>query len=203
MMTIIRYLLFVTTMTWLLASCSLLPEPKPVELDRYLLEYTPASVRSAAADAPVLMVGIPVAHGAIDSSRIAYMPKQYGLRYYLHSRWADTPANMLAPLLADAISATGRFQILNASAGREIADLRLETVLTRFYQDFTVQPSVMHVTLRAQLVDLHDQQLIATRVFDIREPAETDDTYGGVQAANRASAALLQQLAQFCVDSAR
>jgi cholesterol transport system auxiliary component len=203
MITVIRGLLLATAMTWLLAACSLLPEPKPVELDRFLLEYTPASVSPAAADTPVLLVGIPVAHGAIDSSRIAYMPKQYGLRYYLHSRWADTPANMLAPLLADAISATGRFRIPNASAGREIADLRLETVLTRFYQDFTVQPSVMHVTLRAQLVDLRDQQLIATRVFDIREPSQADDTYGGVQAANRASAALLQQLAQFCVDHTR
>lgn len=203
MMTVIRYLLLVTSMTGLLAACSLLPEPKPVALDRYLLEYTPASVQPAAADVPVLMVGIPVAHGAFDSSRIAYMPRQYGLRYYLHSRWADTPANMLAPLLADAISATGQFRILNAGAGRDVADLRLDTGLTRFYQDFTVQPSVMHITLRAQLVDLRDQRIIATRVFDIREPAETDDTYGGVQAANRASATLLQQLAQFCIDPTR
>lgn len=195
----IRKLLFVTGVSVLLAACSLLPEPKQVVLDRYLLEYSPASVQPSAANLPMLLVTVPVANGAYDSSRIAYMPQQYGLRYYTRSRWVDTPANMLTPLLADAISATGRFQILNTGAGQASADLRLDTELTQFHQDFTVQPSVMHITLRAQLVNLREQHVLATQVFDIREPAQTDDTYGGVRAANRAVATLLQDLASFCI----
>ena len=203
MTTAIRNLLFVTGMTMLLAACSMLPEPKQVVLDRYLLEYSSASVSPASGDLPVLLVTVPVANGAYDSSRIAYMPQQYNLRYYTRSRWADTPAKMLAPLLADAISATGRFQILRGGPGLASAGLRLDTELTQFHQDFTVQPSVMHISLRAQLVDLREQRVLATQVFDIREPAQTDDTYGGVQAANRATATLLQQLAGFCIEYAR
>ena len=76
--------------------------------------------------------------GAYDTPRIAYMQHQYGLRYYTRSRWADTPARMLAPLLAEALNASGRFQALYASPGRVSAELRLDTELIRFHQDFTV-----------------------------------------------------------------
>lgn len=183
-----------------LAGCSLLPKPEPVALDRYLLEYTPPDTRTLRDGAPVLLVSTPQANGAYDSPRIAYMRQEYGLRYYTQSRWADTPAAMLSPLIADAINATGQFQALYAAPGRVRADLRLDTSLTRFYQDFTVTPSVMHITLRAQLVDLHAQRVVAGRTFDVREPAQTNDAYGGVQAANRATASLLRQLVQFCLD---
>jgi cholesterol transport system auxiliary component len=196
----IRALLLVPVITLWLAGCTLLPKPEPVALDRYLLEYVPASTQATRADAPVMLVTTPDAQGAYDSPRIAYMQQQYGLRYYTQSRWADTPANMLSPLIADAINATGQIQALYAGPGRVRADLRLDTELTRFHQDFTVQPSVMRITVRAQLVDLRAQRVIASQTFDVREPAQTNDAYGGVQAANRATATLLQQLAQFCLE---
>lgn len=191
-------LLHVVMISLLLAACSILPEPTPTALDKYLLEYTPPVVHEVAASAPVLMIARPRAHGAYDTTRIAYMQQQYGLRYYTRSQWADTPARMLAPLMAEALNAAGRFQALYASPGRVAADLRLDTELLRFHQDFTQQPIEMHITLRAQLVDLTEQRVIATRLFDVREPAPSGDAYGGVQAANRAVARLLEELAGFC-----
>lgn len=191
----------VTVMVMMLTACSLLPQPQPSTLDRYLLEYAPAEVLPAAANAPVLLISTPDAHGAYATSRIAYMQQQYGLRYYVNSRWADTPANMLAPLLVDAIDAGGYFQAHDAGTGQVAAELRLDTDLTRFHQDFTVKPSVMHITMRAQLVNLREQRVLATRVFDVRVAAQSEDTYGGVQAANRALAQLLPQLVRFCNDN--
>lgn len=187
----------------LLAACSMLPEPKPVALDKYLLEYRPAAVTPPGDDVPVLIIATPRAHGAYDTSRIAYMQKQFGLRYYVNSRWADTPARMLAPLLAEAMNASGRFQAVYASPGRVSGVIRLDTELLRFHQDFTVQPSEMHVTLRALLIDPANQRVIASHLFDIREAATSEDTYGGVQAANRATMQLMEQLAQFCLESVR
>jgi cholesterol transport system auxiliary component len=198
-----RNLLTVVAATLLLTACSLLPEPKPVAQDKYLLEYTPAEVTPGADDMPVLMVTTPRAHGAYDTARIAYMQQQFGLRYYVHSRWADTPSRMLAPLLAEAMNATGRFQAQHGSPGMLSAQLRLDTELLRFHQDFTVQPNQMHITVRAELVDLTDLRIIASRLFDIRETATSEDAYGGVQAANRATAQLMEQLAQFCLASTR
>lgn len=198
-----RNLLMLVAATMLLAACSLLPEPKPVVQDKYLLEYVPAAIPPGAADLPVMVITTPRAHGAYDTARIAYMQQQFGLRYYMRSRWADSPSRMLAPLLAEAVNATGQFQAVHGSPGMLSAGLRLDTELLRFHQDFTEQPNRMHITLRAQLVDLADQRVIASRLFDIRETATSEDTYGGVQAANRATAQLLEQLARFCIESAR
>ncbi len=139
-------LLRIVLIPLLLAACSVLPEPKPAALDKYLLEYTPATVREPRADAPVLIVATPQANGAYDTARIAYMQQQFGLRYYTRSSWADTPARMLAPLLAEALNASGQFQAMYASPGRVAANLRLDTELLRFHQDFTRQPSEMHIT---------------------------------------------------------
>ncbi len=203
MAVILGRLLRIVLIPLLLAACSILPEPKPTALDKYLLEYMPATVRETRADAPVLIVATPQANGAYDTARIAYMQQQYGLRYYTRSSWADTPARMLAPLVAEALNASGQFQALYTSPGLLTADLRLDTELLRFHQDFTRQPSEIHITLRAQLVDLQQQRVVATRLFDIREPATSEDTYGGVLAANRAVTRLLEELTAFCIGLSR
>jgi len=185
------------------AGCSVLPKPEPVAMDQYVLEYTPHRIAGASvANMPVLLVTAPRAHGGYDTHRIAYMKQVFSLRYYTRSRWADTPARMLAPLIADAMQATGQFQALYAVPGSIAADYRLDTELIRFHQDFTRQPSVMHITLRAQLVDLRESRVVATQQFDMVEPAATGDSYGGVVAANRAVSRLLDELALFCVSGA-
>ena len=188
----------------LLSGCSVLPKPEPVAMNQYLLEYTPAETATGPIDdMPVLIVTTPRAHGGYDTHRIAYMEQAFGLRYYTRSRWADTPSRMLAPLLADAIQATGQFQGLYAVPGSIAADYRLDTELIRFHQDFTQQPGVVHITLRAQLVDLRENRIVRTQQFNIVEPTTANDSYGGVVAANRAVSRLLDELAQFCVDKLR
>jgi len=188
----------------LISGCSVLPKPEPVTMDQYLLEYAPDQPASGSVeDKPVLIVTAPRAHGGYDSHRIAYMKQEFSLRYYTRSRWADTPSRMLAPLLANAMQATGQFQALYATPGSIAADYRLDTELIRLHQDFTQQPSVVHITLRAQLVDLQAGRVVGTRQFDITEPTATQDSYGGVVAANKAVSQLLDELARFCVNQHR
>jgi len=182
-----------------IAGCSVLSKPAPVANDQYMLEYQAVSEQDVVDDAPVLLVTIPRAHGGYDTTGIAYMQQPYGLRYYTRSHWADTPARMLAPLVADAMQATGRFQALYTTPGSIAADLRLDMELIRFHQDFTRQPGAMQVTLRALLIDLQENRVIATQQFDITEPVETEDAYGGVVAANRAVGRLLDDLTGFCL----
>ena len=184
---------------FLLAGCTLLPEPQTSAINKYVLEYTPDGVASADdSKLPVVIITVPRAHGGYNTSRIAYRKQAFGLNYFAKSRWADTPSRMLAPLVAEAISATGEFQGLYASPGALSARYRLDSELIHFHQDFTVQPSAVRITLRAQLVGLDKNRVLATRLIDISETADSEDAYGGVQAANRASARLLGELAQFC-----
>ena len=72
----------------------------------------------------------------------------------------------------------------------------------RLQQDFSPPPSRIELTLRASLLDLRHDRMLATREFDLIERAPQDDPYGGVIAANRALARLLQQLAAFCAGAA-
>lgn len=179
--------------------CSLLPRAEPEALDTYVLEYNTVQSPAAGPDqeAPVMLISRPRAHAGYDTPRMAYLNQPHGLRYFTRSRWADTPVNMLAPLLADALTGSG-CRVLYAAPGSIAASLRLDTELLRFHQDFTRQPSVMQLSLRATLVDLRDNRVLASRRYDITEPATSEDAYGGVQAANRAVSSLIAQLASFC-----
>ncbi|PIY04861.1 MAG: hypothetical protein COZ20_04660, partial [Gallionellales bacterium CG_4_10_14_3_um_filter_54_96] len=78
------------------------------------------------------------------------------------------------------------------------ADLRLDTELIRLQQDFSLQPSLIHLMLRVQLIDLKDKNVISTKLFDVTETAASEDAYGGVVAANRALLRVLEQLPEFC-----
>jgi len=202
-MTIYGKIASLASMLLLLSGCSLLPKPVPVSQDQYVLEYTPEGQVDSepGRDAPVLLVTRPRAHGGYDTARIAYMEKRYGLRYFTRSHWADVPAVMLAPLIAAAMQETGEFQAFHKPPGTLSAMLRLDTELVRFHQDFTQQPSVMHITLRAELIDARQNTVIGIRQFDITEPAASEDAYGGVAAANRAVERLLGELAQFCLNN--
>ena len=202
-MRIIKSLVYLLASVFLLSACSILPKPEPVGIDQYLLEYASVSqtARHILTNAPVIMIAVPRAHGGYDTARIAYMREDYGLRYYTRSRWADTPARMLAPLLADAVQATGQFHALYTTPGLVAVDMRLDTELVRFHQDFRKTPSAMRITLRAQLVDLNKGRVVATWLVDRTAPTVTDDAYGGVVAANYLLGEVLDELAQFCASN--
>jgi len=195
-----KYLVAFTCLL-LLCGCSVLPKPEPEVLNLYVLEVNPQelSPRTPDANAPVMIISVPRAQGGYDTARMAYVTQPYGLRYFTRSRWADTPANMLAPLLADALQAIGGFSVLYAAPGSISASFRLDTELIRFHQDFTRQPSVLQITLRATLVDLRSNRVLATHRYEISEPADSEDAYGGVVAANKAVHRLVEQLADFCL----
>jgi cholesterol transport system auxiliary component len=178
-----------------------LPAPDPVASEQYLLEYPAIPVSSPAADAPLLLVTEPRANGAIDTVQMAYLQQAYGIRYFTHSRWVDTPARMLAPLIAAALQGTDRLQAVYRTPGSIAADLRLDMDLIRFYQDFTRHPSGIHITVRAWLIDLQRHRPLATRQFDFTVAADTEDAYGGVVAANTAVPRLLEALAGFCLEN--
>lgn len=202
-MSVIKSLVYLLASVCLLSACSILPKPESVGVDQYLLEYASGSqtARHIQTNAPVIMITVPRAHGGYDTARIAYMREDYGLRYYTRSRWADTPARMLAPLLADAVQATGQFHALYTTPGSVSVDMRLDTELVSFHQDFRKTPSEMHITLRAQLVDLNNSRVVATLLVDRTAPTASEDAYGGVVAANHLLGEVLDELAQFCVSN--
>jgi len=92
---------------------------------------------------------------------------------------------------------------LCTTPARFSADLRLDTELVRLQHEFTDKPSRVRLTVRAQLVDLKKQRVIALREIEEVEPAAADNAYAGVAAANRALQRALVRLVEFSIDALR
>lgn len=193
-----------------LVGCSPL---KPARVDypnTFLLEASPTNIPARnggrvetrpLATGLNILVAMPKAHSGYDTSRMAYLRQPHELEYFAKNQWVDAPARMLWPILAQAVERTGRFSAVVQSPGTVNIDQRLDTELIRLHQDFTRQPSVLRMSLRAQLIDTASRRVLATREFDISETADADDPYGGVQAANRAVARLARDIADFVASS--
>ncbi|HVY53005.1 MAG TPA: ABC transporter, partial [Gammaproteobacteria bacterium] len=59
------------------------------------------------------------------------------------------------------------------------------------------QPHTVHIRLRAQIINVHTNSIVATKDFSAIEPMLQDNPYSGVTATNKATAVLLKQLADF------
>ncbi len=192
----------------LLGGCSALLPPPPPPDNIYLLEARTAPVAALARPVSppkhdlVLAVSMPRARAGFDTAQMVWVRQAHRLEVYSRNRWADTPARMLAPLLAQTLERSGAFHAVMQTPSGVSAVLRLDTELIRLQQDFSVQPSKVRFTLGAQLIDIGTRRVIASAEFDETENAATEDAYGGVRAANLALERLLVRLAAFCAEHA-
>ena len=195
----VRTIVFPLLLATLLAGCTAMRPPRVENPTLYLLDAQPAAVAGRLRRELTLAVDLPRARSGFATPQMAYVREPHKLDYYAKSRWVDTPARMLAPLLAQALAQSGDFRAVVLAPSSVAADLRLDTELIRLQQDFATQPSRVQLTLRVQLIDVKADKVLAARKFDEVESAPSDDAYGGVIAANRALRRLLGGLEEFCV----
>ena len=186
----------------LLTGCTALPSPQVESSNIYVLEARPADQTARPAGKLVLAVSAPRARAGFDTAQIAYVRHPHELDYFVKSRWADTPSRMLAPLLGQALEQRGGFRAIVQDPTSVAADLRLDTELIRLQHDFETHPSRVDLALRAQLVDLHSQRVLAAMEFTELENAPGENAYGGVIAANLALQRMLARVADFCAEHA-
>jgi len=186
--------------SWLIAlalyGCSIGPaETTPVRT--YLLNPDIAvksiSANSARGDHATLLVGVPKAQPGFDTSRMAYLPREFELSYYAFNQWADTPARMMLRLLGQAMEATGLCRAVVQAPSPVRADYRLDCDDLVLEQQFFSRSQV-RLALRAQLIDVKRQTVMGVRNFEVFEDSLSEDAYGGVVAANQALTKLLDQL---------
>ncbi|MBS1218110.1 MAG: hypothetical protein H6R21_1243 [Proteobacteria bacterium] len=96
-----------------------------------------------------------------------------------------------------------RAQRVDRPAGTAAGDFPIDTEIIRLQHGFRTQPSRVHFTLRAYLVEEKTRRVIAWREFDAAVPVTSEDPYGGMVAANRAVGIVLERLATFCAEAAR
>jgi cholesterol transport system auxiliary component len=150
----------------------------------------------------ILIVEPPHADPGFDSARIVYTRAAGSVAYFAHSEWIDTPARMLAPLLATTLAAGSGFRAVVAAPSSAAGDVRLETRIIRLQQDFAQAPSRVRFTLRAELILEGSRDVASAREFDAIVMADSADPAGGVRAARLAVAQVLRQVRAFCAETA-
>ena len=182
----------------LIQACSVLPRPEAVVAEYFTLDVSAVKAAPRNAAGPVLLIARPQVRADLDTPRMAYQQQDYALRYYARSRWADTPSQLLLPGLIESFEASGRYAAVLRFGSPATPQLRLDTEVLEFSQDYRVSPSRFQIRLRAQLVDLSSRRILASQIFVAEQTAEAETPYGGVQAANAAWQVLLQELVAFC-----
>ncbi len=162
----------------------------------------PMSGSGPAASTLTLTVSPPHAAAGFDSPRMMYLRHAGQLEYFAHNEWVDTPARMLAPLIVAAIEKGGAFRAVVQTPSAALGEMRLDTEIVRFQQDFLVAPSQLRFTLRAYVVESATRRVIATREFEASVPAASENPEGGAAAANAAVRTVLGKLAAFCAEAA-
>jgi cholesterol transport system auxiliary component len=165
------------------------------------LEHTEA--RPSDINGPVLLIGTPLAEPGYETTRMVYLKRPYELEQYAVNQWADQPARMFASLIVQALGRTGSWRAVVPVPASIRGDLRLDSYGFALQQEFMQDPSLVRVTVRAQLVDLKDSRIVGTRSFETVENAPSGDAYGGVLAANRAITALLDDMASWLRECVR
>lgn len=199
-MVLVAYVFLVLTATGCLSSRS---ESQPAHTYRLSLDSGRNEVRPADINGPILQVSLSLAEPGFETPRMVYVKRPYELEHYALNQWADQPARMFTSLMVQALSRTGSWRAVVPSPGSIRGDFRLDSYGFSLQQEFMQDPSLVRVTVRAQLVEMKELRVVAARAFEVVEKAQNNDAYSGVVAANRAIAALLDDLASWLQDCAR
>jgi cholesterol transport system auxiliary component len=182
--------------------------PVDVEPRQAVLTQLPAEVPTAPTLAATLLVRQATANAPYDTTRMAYNEKPVEIGYYLHTEWADKPAAMVQGLIVRTLERTQRFRAVAMAPYAGATDYILDTRLVELRQDFTENPAVLRITVRAELRRASDphpsplpgERVIVSREFEAREPIAARTPYAGAVAANAAVARILADIARFVVE---
>lgn len=197
-LSIARRMGYVIGCAWLALSGCVMPQTASEPARTYQLSLAQGrTARESPADAPILLVGMPQAEPGYDTTKIAYVKRPYEVEYYAVNQWAEQPTRMFGSLLIQSLGAAGSWRAVVPWPSPIHGDLRLDSYGFVIQQEFLQNPSVVRVKVRTHLVDVKESKILGVHSFERVEPAPTQDAYGGVVAANRATAALLDDIASW------
>lgn len=183
-----------------LAGCNLSPLKVAPE-SHYTITAWPAKIITAqhVTSQNTILVTTPVAASGYASSKMIYVLIPYRLQSYADHRWVAPPAELLLPLLADQLRATKQFKAVVTSPFSGGVTYQLNTQLLTLQQEFLQPKSQVRLTIQVTLVHAVDEQVLASRVFEVLVPTPQNNPYGGVLATNLAAHQVMQDIAKFVV----
>ena len=185
----------------LFSGCALF-SPAKTDTKQYALNDIPLDLPSERTHSATLLVLVPETESLYATTQMAYTTQAYQIAYFSQNEWAETPSQMVQPLIVETLRHTNYFSdvLLSPDFGRHTFTLHSE--ILELKQDFTSDPAMLQLTMRFYLSREATNQVIASKELSVREPMRERNPYAGVVAANEAMTQLLRELASFVVDKA-
>lgn len=184
----------------LLCSCSVF---SPVSVDsqnKYILNQLPHPDVKKSTRHVTLFVAQPDAETYYKTNQMAYRTRPYQIAYYAKNVWLSPPADMLQPLIIQSLQNTRHYHAVIEPGIDGRYDYVLNTQIQELLQDYSFSPCLLRLTVKAEIIRMANYKIIATKQFVIKIPIAQASPYGGVIAANQATAEMLRQLTRFCLN---
>lgn len=191
---------FVLMLSLFLTGCSVFSPIKNDPPTSYVLNSVPTVAKKSRHNV-TLLVAQPETNSVYNSTGMAYTLQPYQVAYFAKSQWADTPGRMLHPLLVQTLQNTGYFKAVLSSPFIGQSNYMLNTEVQQLQQDYSHTPATLSLTVKAQLVNVTTNRIVAVKQFTVTEPIPQNSPYGGVVAANHATNQTLSKIAGFVVSS--
>lgn len=146
-----------------------------------------------------ILIAVPEASPGFDKDDMIYTKKPFSLEKYTKHRWTAAPAEMLSPLLIKTIQNSGCFAGAVAPSYSSSPDLTLNSHLYVLQQEFSgnnLNYSEVRMIMDVTIINATTNEPVAYRSFECVIPA-APNPYGGVVAANKATAEILRQITEF------
>jgi cholesterol transport system auxiliary component len=183
---------------FVLSSCSLSPMKTPPESTYTLTDTAQLTDASHSARSnKTILITTPVASSGYQSSRMIYQTVPYQMKSFGDHRWVAPPSDLLLPLIANRIRATHYFHAVVTSPFSGSANFQLNTQLLILQQEFLQPQSVVRLVVQATLINMANGHVVASRVFKVVVPADQNNPYAGVVAANQAVQLVLSHMTRF------
>ncbi|MFC3551492.1 ABC-type transport auxiliary lipoprotein family protein [Lysobacter cavernae] len=154
-----------------LAGCSILSDKPSDRSTTYILDpRVPADPTWPSAQWQLALTS-PEASRTIDSLRIAVRPVPNEIQAYKGARWSRLPSGMLEDTVLRALEDSGRIPAVARQGTGVGAQYKLVMEIRRFESDYagTAAP-VATIEVVAKLLHNQDQQIVATRTFEQKQP---------------------------------
>jgi cholesterol transport system auxiliary component len=179
-----------------LIACS--PVKTPLSIQHQLSSYS-SQLKAKHPKVVSILVTVPEATAGYQTEQMRYIKRPYTLEAFSKNTWVNPPASMLYPLLVQSLQKSGYFKAVLSSGYSEPIDYRIDTQLLRIQQNFIKRPSVLEFSAKVALTEAANNQVKASHIFNLEIPCPQDTPYGGVIAANKASAIFTAQVTDFII----
>jgi cholesterol transport system auxiliary component len=173
MMRLSRSVLLVATLA--LGACSAITG-KSSTFTVYAPQLAKPSAQTAVSKADwQLQIELPQSSAALDSARIAVMPRPGVLEVYPGARWRDPAPALLRSLMVQAFDDSARVAGVSAADSGLSADYSLAIELRDFQLEVQGAEAAAALRYTAKLFHRASNRIVATRQFDDRQASTSTD----------------------------